>query len=219
MKFNETVSILNRYSIDNGSIQYIGDIPVFEGKIRKANASIVQDELKQALDKFQEEDGFKPHPVWKSHQLSDVHFNNNFLTTYNCNLMFEEIRNACSAYVAAIGSDPTWQFSLMQSWLTRTGHREYAHIHNHGYSQISGAYYIDTIGDDGDIYFPYPHISTSNSIFLQHLMKSLDIRPENGKLILFPGWLMHGVRTNTTEHNRISLSFNIQMLPPGFKTP
>ena len=33
--------------------------------------------------------------------------------------------------------------------------------------------------------------------------------PMEGKLIIFPGWLLHGVRQNSTDNTRISLSFNI----------
>ena len=31
------------------------------------------------------------------------------------------------------------------------------------------------------------------------------IEPEKGLILLFPGWLSHGVRTNTTDFDRISI--------------
>ena len=34
-------------------------------------------------------------------------------------------------------------------------------------------------------------------------------KPEVGKILLFPGWLKHGINTNNTDNIRISLSFNI----------
>ena len=33
--------------------------------------------------------------------------------------------------------------------------------------------------------------------------------PKEGKILLFPGWLEHGVKTNLTDNVRMSLSFNV----------
>ena len=48
----------------------------------------------------------------------------------------------------------------------------------------------------------------TNSIFSK-LADNFHVTPEVGKLLLFPGWLQHGVSTNTTSSNRKSLAFNI----------
>ena len=65
-----------------------------------------------------------------------------------------------------------------------------------------------TLSKDGDIFFepPFPQMKQSK-VFYQH-SASWDHIPDPGKLILFPGWLPHGVKTNTTDTDRISLSFN-----------
>jgi uncharacterized protein (TIGR02466 family) len=209
MKFNESISILNSFQIDNGSIQYAADIPLFEGKLRKNSFLTVQNEIEHAIKEFEKTDSFKQHPVWKSHHLTDLHFNENFIKKYNCKFLEEEIFNAVDAYLIAVGSNLV-NSQISQSWVTKSYHKEYAHVHNHGFSDIAGVYYFKTIGNDGDIYFPYPHTVTTTTSYLQHNIKELSIRPEVGKLILFPGWLKHGVRTNSTEHERISLSFNLQ---------
>jgi ectoine hydroxylase-related dioxygenase (phytanoyl-CoA dioxygenase family) len=36
--------------------------------------------------------------------------------------------------------------------------------------------------------------------------------PQSSKLILFPGWLPHGVERNTTEEDRVSVSFNVKLV-------
>ena len=209
MKFNESFSTLNYFQINSGSIPYVSDIPLFEGKIRKNNFLVVQTEIKQAILEFEKTNSFKQHPLWKSHHLSDLDFNNNFIKKYSCNLLEDEIQNSVAAYLAAVGTT-FLEFQITQSWITKSHHKEYAHVHNHGSSDMSGVYYFDTIGDDGDIFFPYPHNTPTTTVYLQHLLNELAIRPENGKIILFPGWLKHGVRTNGTQHERISLSFNIK---------
>ena len=85
----------------------------------------------------------------------------------------------------------------------------YAHIHKHGFSDISGVYYYRTNGSDGDIFFETPVTETGCSKFWINHSLTFNIAPEKGLIILFPGWLSHGVRTNTTDDQRISLSFNI----------
>jgi hypothetical protein len=75
MKFNESISILNNFYIDSGSIPYISDIPLFEGKIRRNNFLVVQHEIKHAVLEFEKTNSFKQHPLWKSHHLSDLDFN------------------------------------------------------------------------------------------------------------------------------------------------
>lgn len=212
MQFNESISILNRFQINNGSIPYIADIPLFEGNIRKINQKSVQEEIANAILTFEKNNSFKQNPSWKTHHLSDLYFNDNFIKDYSCKLLEEEIQNAVKAYLTAVGAGNNFpDFQISQSWVTKTYYKEYAHIHNHGFSDISGAYYFDTSGNDGNLFFPYPYNITTTTIYLQHLLSDFDIKPENGKLILFPGWLKHGVRTNTTDHARISLSFNLKL--------
>ena len=35
--------------------------------------------------------------------------------------------------------------------------------------------------------------------------------PKEGLFLLFPSWLFHGVRSNDTKDNRISISFNVTL--------
>jgi ectoine hydroxylase-related dioxygenase (phytanoyl-CoA dioxygenase family) len=41
----------------------------------------------------------------------------------------------------------------------------------------------------------------------------LAITPEVGKMVLFPSFLKHGVQTNKSNQNRISLAFNLFPFP------
>jgi uncharacterized protein (TIGR02466 family) len=98
----------------------------------------------------------------------------------------------------------------MNSWFSKFESGSYAHIHNHGDSDISGVYYYKTNGEDGKFFFESPndHLTTSK------MYKNRGVRweyvPKCGKIILFPGWLKHGVETNNTDNTRISVSFNIK---------
>ena len=83
-------------------------------------------------------------------------------------------------------------------------------VHSHGYYDISGSYYFKTNGKDGSIYFLNPNIASMTSRFLipnDHV----EYPPKEGTFILFPSWLYHGVRSNDTSEDRISVSFNITL--------
>ena len=45
--------------------------------------------------------------------------------------------------------------------------------------------------------------------------ESLRIEPEEGSIILFPSYLPHSVETNNHDDERISISFNLMVLPQG----
>jgi uncharacterized protein (TIGR02466 family) len=101
-------------------------------------------------------------------------------------------------------------YEIAQSWLTLTKPGQYAHRHSHGYSDISGVYYIQTIGNDGDFWIENPLSQLfETSYFYSHTPEKMYIKPQVGRLMLFPSWLKHGVNTNTTDAERISFSFNI----------
>ena len=41
------------------------------------------------------------------------------------------------------------------------------------------------------------------------------IEPEEGSIILFPSYIPHSVETNSHDDERISISFNLMVLPEG----
>ena len=95
----------------------------------------------------------------------------------------------------------------LKTWFSLFKKGNYAHIHDHGQADISGVYYYKTNENDSDIFFqpswPYRECFDVDSYDINHT-------PQPGKILLFPGWFKHGVRTSTSDHDRISLSFNIQ---------
>jgi len=39
------------------------------------------------------------------------------------------------------------------------------------------------------------------------------MKPEEGRIYVFPGWLEHGVEENQSDADRVSISFNVLALP------
>jgi uncharacterized protein (TIGR02466 family) len=94
------------------------------------------------------------------------------------------------------------------SWLTKTEKNNYTHVHDHSHTDISGCYYYQTNREDGNIFFMTPTTASSSYCF-QKYAERWDHKPIVGKLLLFPSYLLHGVKTNITDSTRISLSFSV----------
>ena len=101
-------------------------------------------------------------------------------------------------------------YKIVSSWMTKFDYRDYAHIHNHGHCDISGVYYYK-IGDPGtgDLFFQSPSPSMVTSFSFNHYAYKQCQIPQEGKILLFPAYLDHGVGTNESDNDRMSLSFNI----------
>jgi hypothetical protein len=73
---------------------------------------------------------------------------------------------------------------------------ESTNTHNHGITPYSWVYYVKVPPGSGDLTF----------WFLNRFRYS--IKPEEGSLILFPGWMDHSVSKNRGDYIRISVSGN-----------
>jgi uncharacterized protein (TIGR02466 family) len=111
--------------------------------------------------------------------------------------------------VNIMGSDN--EMIITQSWLNKNGKAESHHEHKHPNSMISGVWYPQ-------IHEKLPPIQFRDS---QQRDVSLSIKKYNnfnsttfmlpmkkGELILFPSNLQHSVPVNSSDEERISLSFN-----------
>jgi uncharacterized protein (TIGR02466 family) len=127
----------------------------------------------------------------------------------------KEIDNHLREYVNEMNADKRFfqTFEIkdyrLESWFSKFKKGNYAHLHHHGDADISGVYYYKTNNNDGDLFFvsPNPHLDTRKCYM--RFGEAWEHHPAEGKIMLFPGWLRHGVRTNNTDDTRISLSFNV----------
>ena len=102
---------------------------------------------------------------------------------------------------------------------------KYSHNKNHVHpgAQWSGVYYIQTPKDCGHIWFIDPcgqrHIDLpimeNKKEKPKHYWREVHYEPIEGRLIMFPGWLVHEVAPNMSnlkgnKHWRVSVSFNFK---------
>jgi uncharacterized protein (TIGR02466 family) len=124
----------------------------------------------------------------------------------------EILNNACE-YITNLHaySTITPEDLNIGGWITKSSPGDYATVHAHGTSDISGCYYAITNGEDGNIFFDNPNLLVHSWNIITDGVEPKELVPKVGMVVMFPGWLRHGVTKNTSSHDRYSISFNIRL--------
>ena len=102
----------------------------------------------------------------------------------------------------------------VSSWVNRHHHSDWAQMHMHSNSIVSGVWYLETTDKCGDLYlypfsntFGYP-LSYPISEYNTFNSECWSFSPTKGNLYLFPSALRHSVGKNNTNLIRSSIAFN-----------
>ena len=143
------------------------------------------------LRELQQQQTYQQNPHWRSHQLSHLDFDGLPVTAST----LESILSNCKQYLTAVGNDSA-TVQIRTAWFTRTRPGEYAHVHKHvPLNDLSGVVYTDCDPTQGDIFFPRPWRELDMTEWLTHMPDHYQESPTPGKIIIFPSWLDHGVRS------------------------
>jgi len=196
-------------------------IPLYANNCNEPESFMkIQQEFRAIYEDLTNKGKFKKRDEWDSstHKLSDPHFNENLLDQYDTT-EFKKFLTACVGdYLLDIGyplnveaGPEGLKYTVANSWMTLTQKGEYAHMHAHGGSDISGVYYYQTTGTDGSIYFQSPNKLMHCSEVFRFYGEGdrINAPPRIGTILLFPSFMDHGVMTNTEDSDRVSISFNI----------
>lgn len=146
---------------------------------------------------------------WQSHDFN--------LSNYS---EFEEIENFINTKIASIVSDigdPNLHLVVNNAWININEKGDYNDKHVHPLSAFSGVIYLQVDEDSGSIRFfddihtikHYPiKINPYNNLF-HH---TVEYKPTNGMILLFPSWIPHDVTPSNSELTRVSIAFNIRQI-------
>jgi len=105
---------------------------------------------------------------------------------------------------------------FLNMWININKKNSCNRVHIHHNSILSGVYYLKCPQNCGDIVFPRnfseSYIIESVGTILEDNVfnyRSISYKPEQNKLLIFPGWVPHEVTNNNSDEDRISISFNI----------
>lgn len=194
-------------------ITNIYSIPIYFSEVT------YKDLIQQELNFAYENSNFEYNKIYRdSHKLSDTSFKNNIIEDFNCNNFSEELNYHLENYLGLIDS-PVKINKLgykVKSWITLNEPGDYTAQHNHGPSDISGVYYISASEESGELFFKNPNKAMISSLCFYHLDEVMLAKVKTGAILLFPGWLDHGVLSNKSSQKRISISFNITINRDGY---
>lgn len=140
--------------------------------------------------------------------LTDDPYNHvdNLIISNNLNNLKEYILQYITKYLDVINVTPEIEPLIEHSWMTKTKFGSTAEKHEHGISFISGVYYYKVTKQSGNLCFHppngYPDIFKDINVEMQ---------PEDGKIVIFPGCIPHSVLKNESSEDRYSISFNVRI--------
>ena len=185
-------------------------VPVYHYTPKYDEIFLVQDEIKRKWSTITSTDPFENPNGWGDGVETNIKQRFNSAEFYKLSNLSQYVDKHVRNYVMSIRASEHKRVFLSHSWFNITRDNTFQDWHQHQDSVISGVYYYQTSGDDGDIVFESPNPYEALELFpsgeLVH--KYVAYKPAVGKIIIFPGWLRHKVEKNITENPRISFSFN-----------
>ena len=105
-------------------------------------------------------------------------------------------------------------FQITGCWATVLAKGASHRMHSHPNNFLSGAYYLRTHPGADSINFHDPRRQTGiiRPPVTELTAENTDqvvVKVRNGTLLMFPSYLEHSVDANASDHERISLSFNV----------
>lgn len=186
--------------------------PVYEEVFDDNVVNVIQQEIKTALQTTVFNKPTKRPIVSLGHEINSSEFGGDWMADKDCLSFISTLNGAIVRYCQYIGFtqyDSTKLEYDRKSWINTFKKNSYAHIHSHSLADISGVYYFQTTGNDGTLFFETPvRESTCTDAWVQ-LSNRIPVPAKVGKMVLFPGWINHGVSQNFTDNDRISISWNI----------
>ena len=132
-------------------------------------------------------------------------------------LLVDSIIERVSVLKSRLGFKDDVKIYLNNLWININQKSSFNRPHIH-MSTLSGTYYVDCNINSGNLVFKHPSIGHQYSFkddsiinFTEFNAATWSVLPEVGKLVIFPSWLEHYVEPNTSEQERISIAFNIEI--------
>lgn len=116
----------------------------------------------------------------------------------------------------------------VQMWANINGPNDSNQMHCHPGALWSVVYYVDIGADDsnedveGELLLLDPRFPMNTMYMPELVLRYADgkaqysqypVKPKNGRMVMFPSWLKHSVRPYRGTRERISVAFNIMVVP------
>ena len=140
---------------------------------------------------------------------------------------FREMNHRILTVCQRIGESLYFQPNLIwehQAWVNISPPGASNKIHWHSNSYLSGVYYISLKAPEcGSIFFRDPRVASRMLTYpavreTDFTASEVRMKPEEGRMYIFPSWMEHGVEVNESDQDRISIAFNVLARPDPSQT-
>ena len=189
-------------------------VPIFYFDLDNSNE--INLKLKNLIFDWKDKDkGVERSNVLGWHSKDDMHTKNHY------KFFMDEINNIQSEMHLTEEYANNTELRVENMWANINHKYSYNRFHTHPGSLWSGVYYVQSPPNCGSILFKLvdrdlygtPTYEKDNIDRQTHQWQTIEHKPIEGRVILFPSWLGHEVQQNLTDvegenGNRISISFN-----------
>lgn len=124
------------------------------------------------------------------------------------------VQNATYEDLVADFSDTNLNYYNVRAWVNYHPTGKDNSIHDHSGRKLTATYYINAPDDSGDLLLIDPRGGVDWGTVAGK--KFHRVKPTEGKLVFFPGFLLHMVESNQSPDPRISLTSDIVVMPDAF---
>jgi hypothetical protein len=122
--------------------------------------------------------------------------------------------HSCARDYVSSFYDLQTEIDMVRSWVNTQKPLEDLPVHSHAPVDFVGVFYLNYNDNHPSlqVYDPRPpHKFNEVSFGSVNCARHIDIKTEKNKLVFFPGYLLHGVRSNMTRDIRQSLAMNFKI--------
>ena len=121
--------------------------------------------------------------------------------------LFDILDKSLNQVGAAITDKPI-NLSICDAWITCAGFGAQSAVHNHTFSLLSGLLYLDDSKTVTEFYYKSEFLKRNENLFFTQENKKIQIKPEKGKLIIWPSYIQHKATVHKEIEQRYTLAFN-----------
>lgn len=189
--------------------------PVQYGYVSPEQKAAIDCEIKRVLPVIKA--GDLSNPWGDAAQTSFTYAGTHDIRDHDMRALASAIYQQIFDYAQALCAKDDLKMEIFESWFNITTRGQYQHAHSHQLADLCVVYYHKTNEEDGKIAFNTPCSAHSmSSLFVQHVScletrEQVSYAPQEGKIIVFPGYLQHLVFENETDSERISVAANVKI--------
>ena len=191
------------------NIIYPFQIPIYQSFIEEDSFTQIKKDIKLYIKKYKEE--FKTS--WDCPTLSTIDSSFQFKS----DSFDKELKKITEVYFNEWGFEGSFNLKFSNVWvnISPKGSFQESHKHSNYFEKniFSGVFYVDVTKDSGNLFLVNP--IEDQLLFLLPTPKispRVSIIPQNRKIICFPSWMEHYVGINKSHQDRISVSWNIEVI-------